>query len=300
MRTHSSYVQALNNLNDAILIGEFVNLGAAGTYLLDTSGSVLDLGNKSSLLPHLRMLTKNPLSFVAPRVPKNLRAQFFDCLDRLLDAGLLHAPPELGSFGVLGSRWLAELLILSLSEKAAVIYTDFEIRNLRSTPATRLISLTNWQNIANHGIDLAIIAADTVEPDHAVLDYLRLCEVPFLIVKSHQGSATVGPLVPGRSQPCQKCHDLALSDEEPVWPKIVCSLTTKKAVPLPASTSWAVSMATMHSAWYVATGESELFGSALELTDSGMHRHTWDSHPDCPCGSWTLHRNKLSLLRVVS
>ena len=294
-------MRSTQKLNNAIINGEFVDLGAAGgIYVCNHRGSAVDLGKKSAVITYLKMLQTRPLSAVAPRVPGNLRSSFAGCLHKLMAAGLLDAPYSKGNFGVLGSRLLAQMLILSLSEKASIIYTDFDLRNLRVAPQARLISVSTWQNIVNHEIDLVLIATETVEADHAVLDFLRLSEVPYLLVKSHQGKAVVGPLVAGRNDPCQKCRDLALSDRQPSWPKLIWSLANRTSVPLPATTSWAVSMATMYADWFSNTGRNDLAGSALELTGTDLQRRVWNPHRDCPCGTRENNKPGRASLRIAA
>lgn len=294
-------MRSTQKLNNAIINGEFVDLGAAGgIYVCNHRGSAVDLGKKSAVITYLKMLQTRPLSAVAPRVPGNLRSSFTGYLHKLVEAGLLDTPSSKGNFGVLGSRLLAEMLILSLSEKASIIYTDFDLRNLRVIPQARLISMNTWQNIVNHEIDLVLIATDTVEADHALLDFLRLSEMPYLLVKSHRGKAVVGPLVAGQDDPCQKCRDLALSDKQPAWPKLIWSLANRTSVPLPATTSWAVSMATMQADWFINTGKNELSGCALELSRTDLHRRVWKSHPDCPCGTWKNSSPRKTSLRIAA
>jgi bacteriocin biosynthesis cyclodehydratase domain-containing protein len=136
-----------------------------------------------------------------------------------------------------------------------------------------------------------------VEPDAAdalgALDLLDAA-VPHLSVVIREATIVVGPLViPGRAC-CLRCLDLHRGDRDPVWPRLLAQLLSRRrtgdseTVEETASAQLAACLAALQVLGHLdGFHRPASLGATLEveLPDGLVSRRPWPAHPRCDCGA---------------
>ncbi|HEX5598019.1 MAG TPA: TOMM precursor leader peptide-binding protein [Micromonosporaceae bacterium] len=108
----------------------------------------------------------------------------------------------------------------------------------------------------------------------------------YLLLDLRDGTAVVGPLVPGGGSPCLNCLDLHRQDRDPAWPELAAQLASAaRQEPGSAPTLFAaVGYAAAEALTFLDGGRPETVGAAVEITDPArIRRRVWPPHPACDC-----------------
>lgn len=234
----------------------------------------------------VRPQTRSGLGLLAPMVSP----EWIDwLLDRLASGGLLHevpAQPLTPQPGVvvIGSGALASSVAATLADSGLTL-----VDRLSTAPTTA--------GEATHGTpahgsrapeaypSIAIVAAETAEPDRCLTDDLFRANRTHLVVRLEPGNAVVGPLViPGRT-PCVRCHDLRRAHLDRAWPALLAQLCRERIEPHPTLIAWASWTATLQIRALLAGSGPETLGRSLELATSDyvVRARRWPAHPTCGC-----------------
>jgi hypothetical protein len=249
----------------------------------------------------LRLLADHGLLAVAtgpPAVPPGQRALLDDDVQALLR---LTSPPE-GAYAVAGARRTAHVLVAGRGSvpdavagtlrRAGVGRVDvgpaaadaWEVADLEqgaapapSTPSPRAPSL------------VVLTACHALDP-RVARPWVRRA-VPVVPVLVGPTEAVVGPVVdPARSPsgPCLACLDLARTDLDPAWPRLLEQLT-RPAVGAGAEVGGEASLVAMAAAMTAMVGLGVLDGRRLPSGRSlevglpwpGVRQRYWTAHPRC-------------------
>jgi bacteriocin biosynthesis cyclodehydratase domain-containing protein len=195
----------------------------------------------------------------------------------LAQAGVGHVVPELtgevSPVDVVGS-WLTPA---DLHRPRAAAVADAITRGAPGT-RTRPIARQLASLVVQVGMDrpAGLLAAGYAERRQA-----------HLLVGLRDGTAVVGPLVPGPGAPCLNCLDLHRQDRDPGWPAIAAQLAAG-GPPEPCAAPTLIAAAGYAAAevlTFLDGGTPETVGGATEISAPGrLRRRAWPPHPDCPCG----------------
>ena len=228
-----------------------------------------------------------------------------DFVENLVEFRRTNGRP-LGEVWLIGSGLLAAATALALTESGAQVCVSapdcapFSIDPmgyyasaaaaikawvLERNPGAKLESAPHWTSITPSSARLVVIASLTVEPDRAVTDHLARQGVPYLVIRAHDGTAAVGPLVTHTGDACLACLDLTQADHDGRWPVTVRQMTTRLAAPSPLVATWAATQAALEATWFLRGDGMTLNGATVELDfeRAGLARRRWGAHPDCGC-----------------
>ncbi|GAB2492911.1 hypothetical protein GCM10027030_27740 [Luteococcus sediminum] len=161
------------------------------------------------------------------------------------------------------------------------------VRALRARHRARISWVDEVAELAGRGVDLVLVAPDTVEADRLLLAELVRQDIPHLLLGAHGDVGRIGPLVrPGRG-PCQGCADLARGQLETAWPQVVAALGCRRARPHPTITGLVAARAVLAVGW-LARGVDDGSGlqgrvEVIDLFDPAPRRASFGVHPDCGC-----------------
>ncbi|UED84304.1 ThiF family adenylyltransferase [Streptomyces profundus] len=132
-------------------------------------------------------------------------------------------------------------------------------------------------------------------PDPVRAEELMAERTPHLYAGVVEATGFVGPLVLPGITTCANCLLRTLTDREPAWPLLVAQWRNGRAPGIPACDSalaTAVAGLTACSALAFIDGhgpQSPHTRTELVLPGPTMTSHTFDAHPDCPCGAARSH-----------
>lgn len=133
--------------------------------------------------------------------------------------------------------------------------------------------------------DIVVIVAHYVITPARHARWLRR-DIPHLQVLTHDGGATIGPLVEPGSGPCLRCLDLEHRDQDPAWPAIATQLLSRSA-PVSAAELRALTatVATVVDG-RLRRNQRTLSHTAIEMTRGDESRvRELTVHPECGCQS---------------
>ena len=214
--------------------------------------------------------------------------------------------PALGNVWVIGGGILAAATALALTQAGAEVCVsapdcascDLDpmgahasaaaaIRSwvIARQPSAKLESAPHWTAIAPNTTSLAIVASPTLQPDRAITDHLARQCVPHLVMRAHQETAVVGPLVTNVGDACLACLDLTQVDHDRRWPAKVRLLINQLAAPSELVAHWAAVQAACEAVWFLRGDGMTLNCATVELDgrQAGVARRRWQPHPDCAC-----------------
>jgi bacteriocin biosynthesis cyclodehydratase domain-containing protein len=136
-----------------------------------------------------------------------------------------------------------------------------------------------------------VVLADVAVPRPDLVARLARARIPHLLVRVHERTGVVGPLVvPGRSS-CLHCADLRRTELDPCWPSVAAQLAGKT---LPADLACAQAVAALAAAqalrfvaWRPPQPPPPIWNGSIELDpfESTTLARDWPPHPACPCGA---------------
>jgi len=136
-----------------------------------------------------------------------------------------------------------------------------------------------------------VVLADTAVPRPDLVAKLAKAQVPHLLVRVHERTGVVGPLVvPGRSS-CLHCADLRRTELDPCWPSVAAQLAGKTRQAdlacAQAVAGLAVAQALRFVAWRPPQPPPPVWNGSIELDpfESTTLARDWPAHPACPCGA---------------
>ncbi|MEU4426104.1 hypothetical protein AB0F81_36250 [Actinoplanes sp. NPDC024001] len=108
---------------------------------------------------------------------------------------------------------------------------------------------------------------------------------PHLAVAVRDGTAVIGPLVPGGGTPCLNCLDLHRRERDAGWPGALAPANPDAVEPCAVATLLAATAyATAEVLAFLDGRTPETLGSAMEITAPGrFRRRSWPPHPACEC-----------------
>ncbi|WP_133854490.1 TOMM precursor leader peptide-binding protein [Labedaea rhizosphaerae] len=142
-----------------------------------------------------------------------------------------------------------------------------------------------------------VVLADSAVPRPDVVTKLSRAKVPHLLVRVHERTGVVGPLVvPGRSS-CLHCADLRRTELDPCWPSVAAQLAGQTR---PADLACAQAVAALAAAqalrfvaWRPPQSPPPVWNGSIELDpfESTTLARDWPPHPACPCGAHLREEN---------
>lgn len=143
----------------------------------------------------------------------------------------------------------------------------------------------HWSQVDAEDCSMAVVAAETCEPDRAILHHLTARGVPHLVVKAHRDTATVGPGWPTGA--CTNCIDLETRDQDPAWGRVVLALSQREADPdheiSLAATALAVQRLRAGCRSEDGLGSRPASEVVTVVHPGGVDQQYWPPHPEC-CG----------------
>lgn len=257
---------------------------------LEPGDSVVLEGVPESLADVVRVLVSPQTRSGLGRLVPLVAPEWIDwLLARLTSGGLLQEvpaqrPTPQPGVVVIGSGALATSLAAALADSGLS-----RIDRLATAPATADEGThgapVHWSRAPQACPAIAIVAAETAEPDRCLTDDLFRANRPHLLVRLEPGNAVVGPLVlPGRT-PCVRCHDLRRAHLDRAWPALLAQLCRERIEPHPTLLAWASWTATLQIRALLAGSGPETLGRSLELAsgDYVVRARQWPAHPACGC-----------------
>lgn len=142
-----------------------------------------------------------------------------------------------------------------------------------------------------------VVLADSAVPRPDLVAKLTRAKVPHLLVRVHERTGVVGPLVvPGRSS-CLHCADLRRTELDPCWPSVAAQLAGRTR---PADLACAQAVAALAAAqalrfvaWRPPQPPPPVWNGSIELDpfESTTLARDWPPHPACPCGAHLREEN---------
>jgi bacteriocin biosynthesis cyclodehydratase domain-containing protein len=136
-----------------------------------------------------------------------------------------------------------------------------------------------------------VVLADAAVPRPDLVARLTRAKVPHLLVRVHERTGVVGPLVvPGRSS-CLHCADLRRTELDPCWPSVAAQLAGKTRPADLACAQTVAGLATAQAlrfvAWRPPQSPPPVWNGSIELDpfESTTLARDWPPHPACPCGA---------------
>ena len=252
----------------------------------------------------LRLLADRELLAVAtgsPGLPPGQRALLSDDVQALLR---LTSPPE-GAYAVAGARRAAHVLVAgrgSVPDAVAGTLRRAGVGRVEVGPAADAWEMTELEHgvvvhddaapstASRRGPSLVVLPARHALDPRTALPWVRRA-VPVLPVLVGATEAVVGPVVDpagSPSGPCLACLDLARTDLDPAWPRLLEQLT-RPSVGAGAEVGGEASLVAMAAAMTAMVGLGVLDGRRLPSGRSlevglpwpGVRQRYWTAHPRC-------------------
>lgn len=136
-----------------------------------------------------------------------------------------------------------------------------------------------------------VVLADSAVPRPDLVAKFARAKIPHLLVRVHERTGVVGPLVvPGRSS-CLHCADLRRTELDPCWPSVAAQLAGKTRQAdlacAQAVAALAAAQALRFVAWRPPQPPPPVWNGSIELDpfESTTLARDWPPHPACPCGA---------------
>ncbi|MYV99765.1 hypothetical protein GT354_15985, partial [Streptomyces sp. SID3343] len=138
--------------------------------------------------------------------------------------------------------------------------------------------------------DVAVLVPEG-RPNPAPAARLARQRVPHLYADVRETTGVIGPFVLVGESACGRCLDLARTDRDPAWPRLLAQLA---AAPGPGEAPCDVVLATEVAAraamqvltWIDGELPTTVNGTVeIELPDGLTRRRSWSAHPRCDCGA---------------
>lgn len=136
----------------------------------------------------------------------------------------------------------------------------------------------HWSQVSASTCAVALVAAETCEPDRAILHHLRSRHVRHLVVKAHRDTATIGPLWPTESAGCTTCIDLSIRGKDPAWGNVVMALTQREADPDGEISLAAAALAVQRLRELERSCPPD---AVTVVSPHAVDQQYWPAHPDC-------------------
>ncbi|MFP3988062.1 TOMM precursor leader peptide-binding protein [Streptomyces sp. E11-3] len=148
---------------------------------------------------------------------------------------------------------------------------------------------------AEPGFSLVVLAPreglDGYAPDPAAAAQLMAAGTPHLYAGVIEGTGVVGPLVLPGSSACAGCLEIARTERDPQWPRLVAQWRSGQARPVPAGElALSTAVAGLAAGHALAFVDGESPASAGVRCEVSLPALAWSSqrvepHPDCSCGA---------------